>query len=349
MRVLIDTTFARRGPSGTATYIRCLIGALRECGVEVFEAANERRRPPAGGGLGSVRNLLADRRWTERELPRHARRLRADVLHHPLPASARRAGCPEVVTVHDLAFLVRPDLFGRPFRVWAARAHRVACQRAGAVVCVSAVTASEVGRRWAIPRDRIVVAHHGPGQFCRGGVDGLDAGIGTWTGSSRHFLYVGDDEPRKNLDLLLEAHRLQRERERASLPLVLAGRADRTGPGLHLEPEPGPERLRELYAEAAALVHPSRYEGFGLTLLEAMATGVPVVTVDSPGAREVCADAPVYVDGEDPQALADQLQRVAGDGRLRRELSERGRVRAAAFSWESAARAHIEAYTLALR
>ena len=306
--MLVDTTFARRGPSGTATYIECLIGALRESGVEVLEAANERRRPPAGGGLGSISNLVTDRRWTELELPRHARRLRPDVLHHPLPASARRAGCPEVVTVHDLAFLVHPDLFARSFRAWAARAHRVACQRAGAVVCVSQVTASELGRRWAIPRGRIVVAHHGPGQFCRGAVDELGSHQSTWTGRARHFLYVGDDEPRKNLDLLLQAHRLYREREherrRASLPLILAGRVARAGPGVELEPEPEPGRLSALYAEAAALVHPSRYEGFGLTLLEAMAIGAPVVTADSPGVREVCADAPLYLEGEDAGVVA---------------------------------------------
>ena len=73
MRVLLDTTFARRGPSGTGIYIERLAPALRDLGVEVVEAANERRRPPAGGGAGSWRNAAEDRRWSALELPRRAR------------------------------------------------------------------------------------------------------------------------------------------------------------------------------------------------------------------------------------------------------------------------------------
>jgi glycosyltransferase involved in cell wall biosynthesis len=341
VRVLIDTTFERRGPSGTGVYLRGLIGALQRAGIDVLEAANHRRRAPAGGGPGSVRNLIDDRWWTEVELPRWARRLRADLLHHPLPALASRAPCPQVITVHDLAFEAWPGLFAPRFRVWAAHSHRAAGRRARALVCVSQATAADVRARWGIEEERIVVAPHGPGQF------GAGAG-GAWTGSGHHFLYVGDDEPRKNLDVLLEAYRRYRGRP-GPLPLVLAGGAAGSGAGVESVAHPDAGHLGELYAQAAALVHPARHEGFGLTLLEAMYLGVPVVCADSAGAREVCAGAARYVEADDAGALAAELERVARDDALRRELSRLGQERAAEFSWERSARAHIQAYTLALR
>src|SRR5204863_3685112 len=135
-----------------------LAAALRAAGVEVVDAANTERRPPAGGGLGSVRNLLADRRWTRRELPRRAGDAGADVIHHPLPAFAPGAPCAQVVTVHDLAFETHPERFAPAFRTWARRAHRAAARRADAVVCVSEATAAQVRERWGVPGARIVVA-----------------------------------------------------------------------------------------------------------------------------------------------------------------------------------------------
>src|SRR5215213_3595331 len=121
MRVLLDTTYARRGPSGTAVYIDRLTRALCDEGVEVVEAANERRPAPAGGGAGSARNLALDQLWTQRELPRRARAAKADVIHHPLPALAVRAPCPQVVTVHDLAFERLPEWFAPAFRRYASQ------------------------------------------------------------------------------------------------------------------------------------------------------------------------------------------------------------------------------------
>src|ERR1044072_8549923 len=90
MRVLLDTTYARRGASGTAVYIDRVARGLREEGGEVVEAANERRPDPAGGGVGSVKNLALDQRWTQVELPRRARAAQVDLIHHPLPALAVR-------------------------------------------------------------------------------------------------------------------------------------------------------------------------------------------------------------------------------------------------------------------
>jgi alpha-1,3-rhamnosyl/mannosyltransferase len=339
MKVLIDTTYAGRGPSGTGVYLQRLIPALRRAGVEVAEAADEHRRAPAGGGLGSVRNAAEDLRWSAVELPRRAREAGADLIHHPLPAFAPRAEMPQVVTVHDLAFVRLPEAFDRRFRVHAERMHRAAARRATVVLCVSDTTARDVRARWGVDPGRIVVARHGAGQEPQAPQEREE----------RHFLYVGDDEPRKNLSALLAAYALYREAASDPAPLVLAGALPSlSAPGVTVERKPGEERLAELYRGALALVHPALHEGFGLTPLEAMSAGVPVLAARSPGVIEVCGDAVRYADPRDPESFAAGLAALAGDPAQRGELAARGRRRAGEFSWTRSARDHVRAYTLAL-
>jgi glycosyltransferase involved in cell wall biosynthesis len=343
VRVLIDTTFAARAPySGTAVYLAQLARALTALGgVELVEVGNARRRPPAGGGLASVRNLTGDLWWTEAGLARLAARHRPDVIHHPLPARSHLARVPQVVTVHDLAFERLPELFDRRYRAYASRAHRAAARAAAAVIAVSETTARDLGSWWGIPSGRIVVARHGPGQ---------PLVVGGRAEPPAHFLYAGDAEPRKDLATLLRAHAAYRAAAERPLPLVLAGPAA-GGPaagGVRAEGPVTSARLAELHAGAAALVHPSLHEGFGLTLLEAMAAGTPVIAARSPGTEEVCGDAARYVPARDPAALTAALVELAGERQRRSELAQRGRRRAAEFSWEQSARAHLAAYSLAV-
>jgi glycosyltransferase involved in cell wall biosynthesis len=343
MRILLDATYARRAPySGTAVYLDCLQAALAQLGgAEVVPVWNRRRRPPAGGGAGSARNALADLSWTAVELPRLARRVRADVIHHPLPAYGP-ARVPQVLTVHDLAFERLPELFERSYRTYAHVAHRAAARRAAAVICVSETTAADVRELWGVDARRIVVARHGPGQA-------LPTAGSRPTTNRYLFIYVGDAEPRKNLSALLSAHAIYRGAAAEPLELVLAGSAAIEAPGVRVESHPSRERLAELYADAVALVHPALYEGFGLTALEAMSAGTPVIAADVPGTREICAGAARYVPPGDPTALAMAMAEVATEPALRDRLSELGRARAAEFDWSASARRHLDAYSLARR
>lgn len=308
----------------------------------MLTACNLHRRPPAGGGWGSVRNLLRDERWAQVELPRRARAAGADLIHHPLPAHAHVCPLPQVVTVHDLAFEVLADEFDPAFRRVARLTHRAAARRAGAVICVSHATASDARARWGIRAERIVVAPHGLGQdLSPGPKNGPPPGNG-------YFLYVGDDEPRKNVRGLLAAYRLYRERAAAPLDLVLAGTASAAEPGVRVEHGPDAARLGALYRGAAALVHCALHEGFGMTLVEAMAAGAPVLAAGAPAVLEVCGDAARYADPRDPTSFAAAMAEIAADAALRHELAERGRRRAAGFSWTDSARIHVGAYSLAL-
>ena len=325
-RVLLDTTYALRGPSGTGVYLSELVPRLRELGVEVIEAANERRRPP---GSGSWRNLAEDARWTQVELPRRAKREGADVLHHPLPALAARCPVPQVITVHDLAFDTLPDAFDPRFAAFARTTHRLAARRADAVIAVSETTAKALRDRWGV--DDAIVAHHGPGQT-------LDVDE---RGEARHFLYVGDAEPRKDLPTLLAAYATYRLHAPKPLPLVLAGSAHAVDSGVRTVERPDATQLAALHREARALVHPSRDEGFGLTVAEALTAGTPVIAADTPAIREVTNGTARLVKPGDVDALAAALTKLAEDPPPAPQPPP--------FTWEHCAERHLEAYRLAVR
>jgi glycosyltransferase involved in cell wall biosynthesis len=324
VRVLLDTTVARRGPSGTAVYITQLAAALRDEGIEVVEAANARRR--WGGGLRSPRAAASELAWTQRSLRRRAHGV--DVVHHPLPALTVAGPAPQVVTVHDLAVEALPGAFDRRFAAYVRAVQRRAARRAAAVVVPSQATAAELREHWGV-EDNVVVAPHGPGQE-----------LAVRRGEPRHLLYVGDDEPRKDLPTLLAAYAAYRAAAADPLPLVLAGAVRARGEGVRIVARPDAAALAQLYAHARALVHPSRHEGFGLTVLEALRAGTPVIAADTPAVREVAGEQARYVAPGDPAALAAALADPPGTP---------DPDRAAAFTWQRSARLHIEAYRLAGR
>lgn len=175
---------------------------------------------------------------------------------------------------------------------------------------------------------------------------------------SQYLLFVGTLEPRKNLTTLLQAYALLRaEGCGKHLKLVVAGRrgwlyADifDTVRTLALDEEiiftgfVDDEDLPDLYRGARLLVFPSLYEGFGLPILEAMASGVPVITSNLASMPEVAGDAAVLVDAHDPKAIAESIAQVLAEDQLREALIQKGLARARCFTWESVAQKTLELY-----
>jgi alpha-1,3-rhamnosyl/mannosyltransferase len=232
-------------------------------------------------------------------------------------------------------------------RVYMGSIMPAALRRAAHVVTPSEATRRDLLEQYAMPGlpDRVSVVPEG---WSLGGVEpgALPEGV-----EPGFLLAVGTIEPRKNYPRLLAAYRLLRERGGAPA-LVVVGRVGwaygsaldelRAEPGVRLLTNVDDRTLRALYRAAGALALPSVYEGFGLPLLEAMAEGLPAVAADAGALPELAGDAALLVDPLDVEAIADGLGRVLTDAELRACLAERGRRRAAAYTWSRAATATLD-------
>ena len=264
-------------------------------------------------------------------------------------------GVPSVVTVHDLQPLrvieqasgsVRAAVRGRLLRWvldWTRRADRW--------ITVSAFTAAEAQRYLDLPADRMRVVPHAvdEGFLVRPAEDVVAARRSGWLAAAagadtRVVLNVGTCVPRKNLEAAIGAlGQLRRQGVDAHLVQIggLFGRshhdaiaADDLSRYVHQEPSVSEDALVAAYYAADALVLPSTYEGFGVPALEAMATGLPIVTSGAGGLAEAVGDAALVVEPE-PVALAGAVARVLTDSALRRTLVERGRERTRAYTWSA--------------
>lgn len=263
------------------------------------------------------------------QLPRLLRRLKPRVAHfqHSLPLfGAARS----VVTVHDLSFERRPDLMPRKDRIVFRTVVPRSARRADRVIAVSERTRNDLIELYGIPRERISVIPHGVDPVFSPN-DRLE--------HDGYLLVVGAVQRRKDPRAAVDAANT------LGMPVVVVGpepdpalARELRELGADLRGYVGPGELAGLYRRAAALVVPSRYEGFGLPVLEAMATGTPVVAAPDPALVEVARDAAVFAEADDlPGAILHALER-------REELRVAGIARAAWFSWAETARETAAVY-----
>jgi len=343
---------------GLATYLRNIVRPLAQEPDLTFHAlVTDAGALPAG-----VHPVPMRRRFTNRlnfyeqslMLPRDIDRADPDLFFSPGTDPPRRSSVPWVQTLHDLI----PVAFDHPKyrgerRRWKARGRRVA--RADAVIAISEHTARDAVRILGLERERIHVVHNA-----------VDASFQPPARRPEpdppYLLYVSEYGPHKGFREVFEV--IGRLAD-AGLPhrLKMVGKM---GPRAEyrvrslVDPTPHPERvdllnhvsadeLRSLYHGASLLAMTSRYEGFGLPVLEAMASGAPVVSFDNSSFPEVVGPAGVLVPDGDVVAFADACRAVVTDRARADELSAAGVEWAATFSWSKSAERHAEVFRAVAR
>jgi glycosyltransferase involved in cell wall biosynthesis len=276
--------------------------------------------------------------WSRAGRPAAERWLgRFDVLHfsdwmYPPQRAGLRASM-----IHDLVPLHFPQWVTPRTRAMHTRKYRNAAQTCDVLFANSGFTADDVAKTLGFPRERVVVAHPGIGADFTAGGDVAELG-------APYALTVATLEPRKNLGTLVDAWDLLAD---TGLALAVVG-----GEGWGEQPQldrPGVVRLgrvsdaelARLYRGASVVIYPSRFEGFGMPITEAMACGAPVVASSHPSMDDACGDAAVRADPESAEALAagvrEALERTD-------ELRARGLEQAAQFSWRRNGELHLEGY-----
>jgi glycosyltransferase involved in cell wall biosynthesis len=357
MRLAIDARKYR--DFGIGTYIKELAHALdQEPDVSVqylaapgdVETIRHTHRGvvfPEASGKYSLRELLT--------VGRVVNRMDVDLFHEPHYTLPYFLKPPTIVTIHDLIHVKCPEYFSRLQRLYAARMIHHAAEAATAVIVDSEHTRQDLVEFHPRAAKKITVIPLGvAGRFQIAEEDpdeGMDVGV---PGDAPFVLYVGSLRPHKNLQTLLQAIALLKRRD---VRLVLVGEPLGDRPALNALAHQlkvadrilslgwiSDENLARVYRRAGVVVVPSRYEGFGFPVLEAMAAGTPVISSHAASLPEVVGDAGILFDPERPDELQETIERVLGSDTLRASLRERGRQRAKEFTWQRCAERTLAVY-----
>ena len=276
-------------------------------------------------------------------------------IHYTMPEGFKGA---RVVTVHDMTLLEHPEWHERSKAILFKRALVVAAKSADLLICPSNFTADKL-RNLLNPRGDVVVIYHGVDQRGIGGGSGLSPRLPEKIAGSPYILFVGTIEPRKDLPTLLSAFERVGEKNK-ELSLVIAGQVGWKSAEVIARIEGS--RLRErifrldyvdeatlgaLYAKASAFVYPSFEEGFGLPVLEAMRSGVPVITTKGTSMAEVARGSALLFEPGNYEELTAAIQSVI-DGTVSSEkLVAKGLEVSSDYTWEASVKAHLAVYRLA--
>ncbi|ABU57169.1 glycosyltransferase family 4 protein [Roseiflexus castenholzii] len=285
-------------------------------------------------------------------LPALLRLARADVYHTPYHAFPYTGlPCPVVVTLYDIIPRLFPRESSLRARLFFDLSVRMALHAAQRIVTLSQHSRADLARVYHVPAARIDVVYGAADERFRPTESKHAAAIRARHQLPETFaLCVTSDKPHKNVDTLVKAWRLSATAQQSDAPwLILAGHRYRGAlafdhPRIRDLGPVAEADLPALYGSATLFVYPSRYEGFGLTPLEAMACGTPVICSHAGSLTEVVGDAALLVDPDDPQALAEAIDRAFADPTLRASLRAAGLARAASFSWHRAAQEILAVY-----
>ena len=330
------------GVGGTEIYLRELLRGLAAIDAEnqYFIFTNRETQtdlvPPQANFHPAPQPVRATFRparilWEQTGLPLAARRLSLDVLLNPGFTCPAWSPCPSVTVFHDLQHKRHPEYFrwfDLPF--WRLLLWSSVC-RSRTLIAVSRATAEDLHRFYGVPS---TVIHHGvERQFFR---------IAEQRQPADYVLCVSTLHPHKNLERLIRVYGKYPDLPRLVITGLRGFAADelekQAGRNISFTGWVPREELYDLFSKARAFLYPSKFEGFGMPVLEAMAAGVPVACSDIPPLREIAGGCAIFFNPEDDRAMHEAIIRVIKDG----SLIEAGRRRASNFTWEQCARATLD-------
>jgi len=289
-------------------------------------------------------------------IPRLLKKDQIELFHSPHYVIPVWKICPTIVTIHDLIHLLFPE--NLPFKgayLYAWVMLKNAVYKSDRVITVSENSKHDIVEHLRIPEDKIVVIPNGVNKAFHPVEDKekIDEVKKRYSTGERFLLFVGNLKPHKNIERLLRAIKLIRNR---NLRLVIVGGGKITPPlkeiitqgdllaRVSFLPYLDEETLNLLYNASEALVFPSLYEGFGLPPLEAMACGTPVIASLVSSIPEILGNAAWYVEPRNIESIAQGIEKVVSDSKLKEHLKKLGRERASLYTWENTARRTLELY-----
>lgn len=345
MRLVIDGRRLAAERTGVGRYLETLLAGWAEAGpplpstlVILHEPAGRERVPSCEG----LRAEVVGAGWPGLVWERFGlgRRLRpGDLLFAPTNLVPEGWDGPTVLVLFDTLLEVRPDDFPRSVRWRFRHRYRKAARRADRVIVPSEATARDAMQFLGVPADRLRVIPPAVEPAFRplalGSREVREARSALGLGNDPFFLYIGKRSRRRHVPSILAAFARHR-RDFPTHRLVFAGPADGRldAPGVVEAGHVAEPILRGLLAGALGLLYPSEYEGFGLPVVEALASGCPVVTLRRGALLESGGDAALFLDNADPDSLADAMCRLATDPASRAEHIARGLKYAARFNRE---------------
>jgi len=371
MHIAFNGWFWNRTDTGSGQYLRGLIRGLRAAAPDVrltlIAPEGWQIEPPDGVAVERVTlkgsGNLAKFRFEQDSFPKAAAKVGADIAHVPYWGSPLASPIPVVVTIHDLIPLLLPQYRGGALARLYTGLVAASARGAAAVTTDSEFSRQDIIKHLGIPAEGVTAIHLAAGEeYAPRPAVMLDEPVRKkYNLPPEYVLYLGGFDVRKNIENLIKAFTYVKTGTGDTYPLVLAGRlpekksprfadvrgliaAMDVGDVVQLIGEVDEADKPALYRMAGCFVFPSRYEGFGLPVLEAMACGVPVVTSDRSSLPEIVGDAAFTIAPDDARHLGGSILATLIQENVGQDMKEKGLARARTFSWERTAHETLGVY-----
>jgi glycosyltransferase involved in cell wall biosynthesis len=298
-----------------------------------------------------ARHPLLWKWWYDVKIPSTLKKIKADVFVSADSFCSLHTKVPQLLVIHDLAFLHHPSFIKKSHLGYYKRNTPKFLQKAERIVTVSAFSKKDILDHYPVDAGKVTVIHNGVKEIFKPvGYDQRNLLKHEYAGGREYFIYAGSIHPRKNLFQLLKAFSVFKKRLQSNMKLLIAGRlaweydsfvasldSYKYKEDVKLLNYLPDEELSQVMAAAYALVYPSYFEGFGLPVVEAMRCHVPVICSRTSALPEVAGEAALFFNPGNFEELADRMMLMYKDENLRAALIQRGIEQAEQFNWDRTA------------